>query len=203
MITFTKRLRIVNRIISIFLVFIALYIIYFGLEPEINLAIVKAYDKTEGYVYKGNTASQNGLVDQESLKPAPDENRLIIPKIRVNGYINEGESSDTLDRGLWRRPETSKPDLGSNTVITAHRFLYKRGPNTFYHLNKLSKGDDIIIFWEGKEYLYKIDVIDEIEPDYVEVEKSTKEDILTLYTCTPLYTSDKRLVVVAKLVEDY
>lgn len=200
---YISRLRTINRIISFLLFFIVLYILYFGIEPELNLIVVKAFDSTNGYIYNGQTAKLRGNLSENVLRDFPKDNRLIIPKIRVNGPINEGNDSEILNRGLWRRPNTSTPDLGGNTVITAHRFLYRRGPNTFYHLNNLSIDDEIIIFWNDKEYLYLVSEIDVVEPDFIEIEEPTTIDILTLYTCTPLYTSKKRLVVRAELVEVY
>ena len=41
------------------------------------------------------------------------------------------------------------------------------------------------------------------ETDQIEIENNTNESILTLYTCFPLWTSVKRLVVRAKLIDNF
>lgn len=132
----------------------------------------------------------------------PVQNILYIPKIGVDSEILESESNQALEQGLWRRPHTSTPDKGSNTVIVAHRFLYSSGSKTFYHLDKLEVGDIIISFWEGEQYTYIVNKVHEVSPTDTFIENSTKEDTLTLYTCSPLYIWNKRLVVSAKLVEN-
>ncbi|MFA6525720.1 MAG: class E sortase [Patescibacteria group bacterium] len=128
-------------------------------------------------------------------------NRLIIPKIGVNAKVVEGENDQALLRGAWRMPQTSTPDKGGNTVITGHRFRF-RPPNntTFYLLDKLEKGDKIAVVWEGKEYFYRVIETKVVTPDQVEVINATNDPILTLFTCTPLFTSQKRLVVISELI---
>lgn len=137
----------------------------------------------------------------EEVKPIPQENMLIIPKIGVDGLIHEGESTTTLNKGIWRRPFSSNPEDGSNTVLLAHRFMYTSGPNTFYHLDKLEIGDQFQIFWEGEEFNYEVFETSVVKPTEVAIEAPTEEDIVTLYTCTPIWTSKNRLVVKAKPIE--
>jgi len=57
----------------------------------------------------------------------------------------------------------------------------------------------VLVYWQGKEYVYRVYEITEVLPNQVEIEYSTKDSILTLYTCSPLWTSEKRLVIKAKL----
>jgi LPXTG-site transpeptidase (sortase) family protein len=128
----------------------------------------------------------------------PAENTLVIPKIGVDALIFEGTSETTLERGLWRRPKTGTPSTGGNTVITAHRFKYLTGPNTFYHLDKLAVGDSLTIYWEGKTYHYRVTSSEVVAADAFIIEENSPEPRLTLYTCTPLWTSSKRLVVRAE-----
>ena len=58
-------------------------------------------------------------------------------------------------------------------------------------------GDEILVFWEGKEHIYKIDKVFETNPENIAIENNTKEEILTLYTCSGL-SAEKRFVVIAK-----
>ncbi|MBU2235485.1 sortase [Patescibacteria group bacterium] len=128
-------------------------------------------------------------------------NRVIIPKIGVNAKIVEGENDQALLRGAWHMPQTSTPDKGSNTVITGHRFRFLPPNNTtFYLLDKLEKDDIVTVVWEGKEYYYRVIETKVVSPDQTEVINASKESILTLFTCTPLFTSQKRHVVISELI---
>jgi sortase A len=138
--------------------------------------------------------------DEIKLNSLGQVNKIAIPSIGVNGVIYEGQTASTLNNGIWRRPNTSTPDKGGNTVLTAHRFMYESGPITFYHLDKVKIGDKIYTLWNNKRYEYEVFEIEEVLPTQIEVEVNTKNPILTLYTCTPLWTAEKRLVVKAKLL---
>lgn len=131
----------------------------------------------------------------------PDKNTLIIPKIGVTQDILEGDSVTTVDKGPWRRPASSTPDNGSNTVIAGHRFSYSGG-GVFYNLDKVSLGDQIIMFWDGKIYEYRVTDKLEVTPEQVSIEAPTNESVLTLYTCAPLLTAKNRLVIRARLASE-
>jgi len=81
--------------------------------------------------------------------------------------------------------------------MVGHRFQYTTGPNTFYLLDKLSIGDEISVYWNKIKYRYSVSHISIVEPTQLEIEAATDYPILTLYTCTPLWTAKNRLVVVA------
>lgn len=166
--------------------------------PEIELLFSKNNDESLGFVYK-SVAAQNAGVGEEALKPIPEENTIVIPKISVNSRILEGPEINVLDNGdTWRRPHTSNPEKGGNTVIVAHRY-FGQGKNTFYHLNKLSEGDEIVVFWDKEEYIYRVERVFETNPENIAIENNAKEDLLTLYTCSGL-SAEKRFVVIAKPV---
>ena len=200
-------LRKFNNALSVLLIIISIYIMFSPLFPELSLLIKKHTDETKGLVYVSKLAdeavSKNEIPSEakEKLKPIPKVNTLVIPSIGVDSEIFEGATSDTLYKGIWRRPNSSTPRQGGNTVIVAHRYLYTEGPNTFYHLDKVKKGDKFIIFWNGKEYDYEVFETKVVPPTATEIEDKTTEPIVTLYTCTPLWTAKNRLVVRGKLVE--
>ncbi|MCA9380405.1 sortase [Candidatus Dojkabacteria bacterium] len=190
----------INKILSFILFFLSIYIMISPFIPELELLLNRQQDETQGFVYKSTSAEVAG-VDEEKLKPIPKENRVVIPAINVDAEILEGETIDVLNEGqAWRRPLTSSPEKSGNTVVVGHRY-FGQGKNTFYHLNKLTSGEEIIVFWEEKEYKYKIERVYETNPEDISVEASTNEDILTLYTCSGL-SAEKRLIVVAKPVTE-
>lgn len=195
--------RLINHLLVVVLVILAGYIMFIPFVPEITAIYAKNTDSTHGYIYNSILAQKQGSLGKikiESLKPIPKENTLVIPQIGVDSPIVEGIGPDVLSRGLWRRPHASTPDKGGNTVITGHRFLYSAGPKTLYNLDKIKLGDKFFLFWQGKEYDYEVVDIFVVEPNQVEIEDNTVEPILTLYTCTPLWSAKQRLVVRARLI---
>jgi LPXTG-site transpeptidase (sortase) family protein len=127
------------------------------------------------------------------------ENKIVIPTMLLDEKIFTGKDSQELKKGVWLRPNSSIPGEGSNIVMAGHRTAYSRSP-VFYHLNKLQIDDAVIVFWQGEKHLYRVDAIREVSPWEIDIEQPTKKEQLTLYTCTPLGTSWRRLVVTAKEV---
>jgi len=139
--------------------------------------------------------------DSEGLSSVSEQNILIIPKINVKIDIIEGEDESVLDNGAWRMPQTSTPDKGSNTAIAGHRWKYQPpSEKTFYLLDKLEIGDTFQIYWNGEEYDYKVSSISIVLPTDLSVIKPTSSSIVTLITCTPLFSTEKRLIIRGDLV---
>lgn len=135
------------------------------------------------------------------LAPKQTVNKIVIPKMGVDSTILEGKSDDMLWKGIWRMPVGSTPDQGGNTIITAHRYLYRPpNPKTFYLLDKLGTGDKITVFWQGEKYEYQVTETKIVEPEDVSILHNTAKAQLTLFSCTPLFTSKQRLVVIAEQI---
>lgn len=134
----------------------------------------------------------------------PDDkegNWIVIPAMGVDAAIVEG-GEEALQKGVWHLPRTSTPELGSNTVISAHRWLYKPpDPRTFYDIDKVEVGDEIYVRWNDVDYTYRVMSTEVVTPDRVDILKSTDKPMLTVFSCTPLYSTSHRLVVRAELVD--
>jgi sortase A len=182
-------LRNFNHLLSGVVLIMALYIFVWPFSAQITWWI-----QHDAPVVSGLTTPKL------DVEPITDTNTVIIPGINLKQEIVEGNAPSTVHRGVWRRPNSSNPTKGSNTVLVGHRFTYD-GASVFYHLDKVKTGDEIIVYWNKQ--LYKYEVIENavVSPENIEVEASTDEAILTLYTCTPLTTAKDRLVVKAKLVQ--
>ena len=132
-------------------------------------------------------------------KPKPQGNRLVIPKIGVDIPVVEGTDERALLRGAWRIPGTSGSPADGNMVLSAHRFRYRPpSSETFYLLNKLETGDVFILYWNDEEYDYRVANVKEVGPDAVSILNKTSDPRLTLFTCTPLFSTARRLVVVGE-----
>jgi len=196
-----QRHRRINDVLSVLVVLFACYILFLPLVPVVRLWLVKRSDKTEGYAYRSNLQTKPAAV--EAAKPIPQDNRLVLPSIQLDQPILEGESFRMLEKGLWRKPASSTPDKGGNTVLVAHRFTYRTtDQGVFYHLDKINVGDTFPVYWQGKEYDYEVREIKIVSPLAVEVEQNTAEPILTMYTCTPIWSPTQRLVVIARLLTE-
>lgn len=208
-----KTIKRINFVLFILIILANFSIIFLPLIPEVTYAVSNISNDPNKTILKYDididAAALDEInlftdlyVDKTNIQEKPKSNTLYIPKINFDGEIFESDNPDGLENGAWRRPETSTPDQGSNTVIVAHRFGYFTGIDDFYHLDKLEVGDLIFVFWNEKEYIYKVFLDTEVLPSATSIEDESDESILTLYTCAPLYTWDKRLVIKAKLINE-
>lgn len=135
-------------------------------------------------------------------KKRPADNRLVIPKIGVNIPIVEGQESDSaLWKGAWRVSGSSTPREGGNTVLSAHRFRYRPPSNlTLYLLDKVQAGDIMIVYWQGKEYDYRVSKTKIVPRENTDIAEPTLTAQLTVFTCHPLFSTKERLVVVGELI---
>lgn len=131
------------------------------------------------------------------------ESRIYIPKSEVsNVEIIEADNINQVHEKVWRFPTTSSPDKGSNTVMLGHRYrtLGGEAESTFYHLPKLVPGDKIYVAWENNLYVYIVDETETVPPSKVSILNPTELPILTIYTCTPLWSATDRFVVKSSLL---
>jgi sortase A len=158
--------------------------------------------------HQGKQQSLTKLLHSDSIattKSAPEveqSNSVVIPSMLLDKSILEGPVSQTyqiLDKGIWRWPEGSTPDKGGNTVLIGHRFTYTNPRGVFYYLNKVTIGDEIGVFWNNKEYLYRVVSVTQVSPNDTTIENNTPNAELTIFTCTPLWLPRDRLVVIADL----
>jgi LPXTG-site transpeptidase (sortase) family protein len=202
----TTPLRQFNNLLSLVIFVLALYIIVAPFTPQLSYYWQHFTNKNDGIKYSSSLATETlGEAKAQTLQAPPTDNHLVIPTIGVDSLVNEGTDPNLLNLGLWHRPNTSTPDKGSNTVVVAHRFQYTSGPATFYSLDKVAVGDKALLFWgnpgERYEYLYEAVSSDVVSATAVEIENSTTDPMLTLYTCTPIWTAKDRLVVKFKLIK--
>jgi len=134
----------------------------------------------------------------------PEENRLIIPTVKIDTPIYEADWSnyeEALKKGVWRIPDFGTPyGRTSSTILAAHRYGYLkwsipyRLKNSFYNLPKTKVGDTVEIVWKQRKYVYEIYGQDEGE----EITDYTAD--LILYTCESL-SSPVRIFRYARLLE--
>ena len=98
---------------------------------------------------------------------------------------------------------TSLPGLGSNTVVGAHYVLQNIGPGPFFKLNKLQRGDEVLVYTEKNIYTYAMRERKTVDVTAMEVTYATRNPQLTLITCTSWDAQtqefSQRLIVIADL----
>jgi LPXTG-site transpeptidase (sortase) family protein len=193
-----SRLRQINNFLTVIVLIFGLYLIIWPFLPKLD------------FWWKSVRHSDPPLVTAmaHAKKPsdaaAPKDNTLVIPALHMQVRVYDGSPYPSLAKGVWHSPSSSTPDKGGNTVMAGHRFTYngfQRGASTFYSLDRLKTNDQIVLYWKGIMYNYRVSNILIVEPTQLSIENPTSQPQLTLYTCTPLWTSLQRLVVQASLVK--
>lgn len=183
-------LRLFNNFLSVVVALLAVYIAAAPFLPQVGWWVTRE-SPVSGILYKPNVAASS------AVGQAIEGDKLFIPRIDLAEPIHGG-GKESLNLGVWRVPHSSTPDMGGNTVLVGHRFTYKDPTGVFYHLDKVQKGDEITVHWQGKAYEYEVTEIKVVPASEVSVEHNTTEPRLTVYTCTPLWSVENRLVVIAE-----
>jgi len=148
------------------------------------------------------------------IEPVNKDFALVIEKIGVNAPVvvdvsvtNESAYKEALKYGVAHSASSMYPsDQAGNVYIFAHSSLnfWELGKyaQTFNLLHKLAVGDTIHVFYENRDYVYKV-VNKEIYSGFntYPLTRPVVEPLLTLQTCDPPGTTFNRLVVTAKLQE--
>ena len=120
--------------------------------------------------------------------------------------IND-DSQWAFARGVVHEPETSLPWSNTpqrNVYLAAHRLGYFGTSSrlVFFNLNELEKGDAIVLKdRSGKTYKYRVSDAFVVDPTDTWVMGQVRDrDMLTLQTCTPIPSFEKRLIVRADRV---
>ena len=124
---------------------------------------------------------------------------LRIPSIGVDVAIVEGVGVDNLKDGPGHYPKTPYPGQAGNAAIAGHRTTYGA---PFYRLDELKPGDDLYVATRAspKPWHYQLVSEHDVPPTDVSVLDPSSDNILTLTTCTPRFTAQKRLIAVFKLI---
>ncbi len=182
-------------------------------EEHITLeaAAMEAYYELET-IFNDEMEQDQGLVSptnppdqQEEEKPievsALDTiGRILIQKIELNLPILAGATNRNLKMGAAQIEGTTTIGEIGNTALAGHRsHTFGR---LFNRLDELEPGDMILIETINGIYEYEVYEKKVVLPEDVSVLNRNNQDrVLTLITCTPLYTASHRLIIHAKQTE--
>jgi sortase A len=112
-----------------------------------------------------------------------------------------------LANGIAHNPQTSLPWSGGaqrNVYLAGHRMGFRGtwSRMIFYNLHKLNTGDEVLLKDRaGRPYRYRVSEVFIADPKDVWVMGQVRgRDMVTLQTCTPYPTFEKRLIVRADRV---
>lgn len=136
--------------------------------------------------------------------------QITINKIGVQAPVsydaqeeNEAAFQELLQKGVVHYPNTALPgQAGGNVAIFGHSSGAAWAPGeykfVFSLLDKLEQGDKIYLDHQGKRHTYAVTDMRVVMPNEVSVLYHTGKSQLTLVTCYPVGTNQKRLIVNAK-----
>jgi len=123
---------------------------------------------------------------------------IVIPKIGVDKYVVEGVTLDDLRSGPGHYPLTPMPGHEGNAAIAGHRTTYGA---PFGDIGELEAGDVIRLRTLEGTFEYVVYDKFDVSPNATEVLEPdpARKATLTLSTCTPKYSAEKRLIIKAEL----
>ena len=192
-------------------IFSAIIVVVLFLFLQYNRLI---FASVEAYVAPGNSNAVQAIYSPNSSNSVSQEPKLIIPKINVDVPVVYGVGNDNIsqlramEKGVahFSIPGANAvPGQNGNTVLSGHSSndLFDKGDYKFIfaQLDKLKQGDVIYANYNGKRYTYNVTKTEVVMPNQVNrVQVGTDKPMLTLITCVPLGTAEKRLLVFAEQV---
>jgi len=135
-----------------------------------------------------------------ALKRRADEGsavgRISIPKLGKDLVLVKGTEPADLRKGPGLYPQTPFPGVPGTTAIAGHRTTYGA---PFRRVNRLRKGDAIIVRMPYAEFTYVVERRRIVSPSELSVIKRVGYDRLVLSACHPLYSAAQRIIVFARL----
>ena len=126
--------------------------------------------------------------------------QIRIPSIDVDKFVVAGVDAQSLQKGPGLFPGSPLAGQLGNVAITGHRTTYGA---PFSRINEIAIGDEIILKTSEGEFTYIVNAEPfVVEATQTDVAKTTDPNsaIVTLISCHPKWTSEKRMVVTAELV---
>lgn len=167
------------------------------------------------YTTPGNVDPQNIIVNPSSDAPVGPDPRLIIPKLNVDVPIIYGVNAadhnaqmKAMEKGAAHfsiAGANAVPGQVGNAVFSAHSSNDAFAPGdykfVFAQNEKLVKDDIMYMHYQGKRYTYAVTKKEVVMPNEVSrVQIQTDKPMLTLISCVPLGTAEKRLLVFAEQI---
>lgn len=165
--------------------------------------IHKNYQTTkinQNFVKQYKTNIKNTEIKKDEYRIGDVVGILNIPKIDLEVAIKRGIDNEILKDSVGHFENTSMPGEYGNFSVAGHRAYTSN--KFFSNLDELQIGDEINVLSKNEEFKYKVNNIEVVTPDKVDVVDSTDKNKkeITLVTCTPKYIGSHRLIVKGECV---
>ena len=125
--------------------------------------------------------------------------RLVVRRMGLRVIFVHGTNwAHDLSKGPGHYVQTSVPGLGKTTAIAGHRTTFGA---PFRHIDRLRKGDPIVVRLHYGTFLYRVTGHRVVKDNDWSIIRQRGFDELVLSACHPLYSASHRWVVFARLSE--
>jgi len=124
--------------------------------------------------------------------------RIEIPRLGISAIVAEGFDTGTLEHAVGHFPSSALPGSDGNCALAGHRDSFFRG------LGGVRENDVIRLVTLRGTYTYRVEWIEVVAPQRVDVLNPTTDRSLTLVTCYPFAFvghAPQRFIVRARQVE--
>ncbi len=136
------------------------------------------------------------LVDTGTIEPGTSVAFIEIPKLNLRLTVTEGVDWASLAKGPGHAPKTARIGDKGTTLISGHRTMYGA---PFHDLHKLEIGDSVMLYTKKAMFVYTVEGIKRVYPtDWSDI-KPGDTSRLVLSTCEPIFSAEKRLLILAEL----
>ena len=206
---YAKKWGFLTFALSVFLVSV-LFLAHFELLPNPLAKTVKNEPKITL-----NTSQSVSYVSAKNTQVLVREFpvKVEIPKIKLSVTVVNPNTTNAkvLDKdllsGAVRYPKSARLGENGNVIIFGHSsylpIVYNQAYKTFDGIQKLKKGNRIVVSSKNTAYVYSVDTVSKEESALVAISLSVARPTLTLSTCDSFGKKSERFVVTAHLVDSY
>jgi len=164
---------------------------------------------TDGREVRGGYDPGNAGDIRANYRVSIDRINIDAPVVLSKDAEEEALQRDLRD-GVIHYPGMALPGRRGNSYIAGHSSHYAWSPGSynsiFQDLNQVVVGDEIIIsevLSNGRtvRHHYQVSMQEEVEADDERIFQGSQSSVLTLTTCWPLGTADRRIMIKAHLIE--
>ena len=125
--------------------------------------------------------------------------KIKLLRLHKTYVMIQGTNTDDLRKGPGHYPKTEWPGQGGTVAVAGHRTTYGA---PFRNVDKLKKGDQIVMSMPYGTFTYAVDRTKIVKPSALWVTRDVGHEQLVLSACHPLYSAAQRIIVFAHLQKE-
>lgn len=158
-----------------------------------------------------NTRRLIPVTSYRPMVPVDRDFGIVIPKIGANAHVipnvdpyDSRAYEYALTKGVAQAKGTGLPGKPGNIFLFAHSsenfYVALQYNAVFYLLTKLTKGDEILLYYKNNRYSYRVTTTVQVPAKAIQYLSGygAERETVTLMTCWPPGTNFERLLVIAE-----